>query len=172
VKGVRGDKTNKHKYDNLLSDEAKELLNKRILDSIWYPFDPYFEIYFALAKFFAKNNNQIFIKWGNQFGEVGMSTIYKNIVVEGNLDTLVEKFNRFHRLLFNFGDFSLEKISNNEILVTYRNFEPDFEFWYYTAVGWIQKSVEMCIKKKVNFEFMKMSWKGDDSTQFRLSWTS
>ena len=168
VKGIKSDKTNKINYDNYLSDEAKELLDNRILDSVWYSFDTYFEIYFALAKFYAKNNNEIFIKWGHEFGQALMSTIYKNIVNKGNLDKLIEKYPRFHRLVFNFGNIVMEKVSNNEISVSYRDFEPKFEFWYYTAVGWVQKSIEMCIKKKVNYKFLKKSWIGDEYSEFKL----
>ncbi|MFX1398547.1 MAG: hypothetical protein ACFFAS_16075 [Promethearchaeota archaeon] len=172
VKGIKSDKTNKQKYDDFLTDKAKELLNIRILDSLWYSFDMYLELYLALGKFYAKNNNAIFLKWGRQFGEGIMTSIYRHIIGEGNVDKLIEKYRRLYKLFFNFGNYSLERISNNEIIVGYKDFEPNYEFWYYTAVGWIQKSVEMCIEKKVNYEFLKKSWKGDEFTEFKFTWLS
>ncbi|MFX1276587.1 MAG: hypothetical protein ACFFBP_03385 [Promethearchaeota archaeon] len=171
IKGIKSDKFNAKDYDNILSDEAKELVNKRILDSIWYPFDAYYECYHALTTIFARESKEILIKWGQQFGEAVMSTIYKNIIVEGKVDKLLEMYPRFHKLLFNFGKLQLEKVSDNEVHIAYIDFEPKFEYWFYTSIGWMQKSFEMCLKKKVKFEFLKKSWEGDKITQYILTWT-
>jgi len=172
VKGIKSDKTNVQLYDDVLSDDAKELLNTRILDSVWYSHDTFIELYRALAQFFANNSPEIIVSWGQDFGQAIMTSIYKNIVIKGDLDKLIKKYQNFHRLMYNFGDFTIEKVSENEILLTYRNFDSKFEIWYFTSIGWMQKSVEMCIKKKVEYEILKRSWKGDQVTQYKLSWSS
>ncbi|MBN1801030.1 MAG: hypothetical protein JW891_05945 [Candidatus Lokiarchaeota archaeon] len=170
VKGIRADQVNKATYDNVLSDEAKELVNMRILDSIWYSFDAYNECYTAIYNFLIKKNYKIVIQWGNEFGESIMNSAYKNLLLEKDIDYLLEKYQRFHKLVLNFGTLKMERVSNNEVLVSYLNFNVNGEVWFYTSVGWMQKSLEMCLNKKVNYEFLKKSWEGDDITQYKLSW--
>ncbi|MFX1236290.1 MAG: hypothetical protein ACFFAS_18735 [Promethearchaeota archaeon] len=171
VIGIRSDRFHKEEYDRILSDVTKDLLNQRILNSIWYSYEIYVEIFNAIAKVIAKNNREIVIKWGRDFGEKVMVTIYKNLIVEGNIKKLLEMYPRFHRMIFNFGTLTPEWISRNEILFTYKDFDTKFEMVYYSNIGWTQRAIEMCIKKKVNYKFVKKFWEGDDVTQFRLFWT-
>ncbi|MFX1399057.1 MAG: hypothetical protein ACFFAS_18685 [Promethearchaeota archaeon] len=171
VIGIKSDKGHEKEYDEILSDEAKEFLHQRVLNSVWYSWDILRELYKALIKIVAKNDRNIVIKWGNNFGENVMSSIYKNVIAEGKVDKLVEKYRRFHGLIYNFGTMSVEKLSDNEILFTYRDIDDKFEMWYYGALGWTQRVLEMCLKKKVSFTFLKKSWQGDKETQFKLFWS-
>ncbi|MBN1800770.1 MAG: hypothetical protein JW891_04645 [Candidatus Lokiarchaeota archaeon] len=170
VIGIRSDKPHESIYEQMLSSAAKEYLNERIMNSVWYSYENYIELYAALIKVFAKDNPEYVIKWGREFGEKVMGTVYKNLIVEGNVKRLLEMYPRFHKILFNFGTLSLEWISENEVLFTYKNFESKFDKIYYSNVGWTERAIEMCIRKKVEYQFLKKSWEGDDVTQFKLFW--
>ncbi|MFX1399056.1 MAG: hypothetical protein ACFFAS_18680 [Promethearchaeota archaeon] len=170
VKAIKADKVHEKEYDELLSDRTKQFLNQRILDSVWYPWDVYSELYQAIIKIVAKNNPKIVAKWGHDFGEKVVSKFYKNIIDEGNAIKLAEKYPRFHKMYYNFGSISHEWISDNEIIYTLNDFDPKFELFFYLNIGWTQLIFEMCVKKKVNYKFLKKSWKGDDVTQFKLFW--
>ncbi len=172
VIGIKSDKAHEREYDELLSDKAKEYLNERIMNSVWYSYETYVEIYGALINVFAKGNPDTAIKWGREFGEKVMGTIYKNLIAEGNIKKLLQMYPRFHHMLFNFGTLSLEWTSGNEVLFTYTNFESKFDKVYYSNIGWTERAIEMCIKKKVNYKLLKKSWEGDDCTQFMLFWAS
>ncbi|MBN1800766.1 MAG: hypothetical protein JW891_04625 [Candidatus Lokiarchaeota archaeon] len=172
TKGIKSDKVHEKEYNELLSDKAKDYLNQRIMDSIWYSYEVYFELYNTLIKVVAKNNRELVIKWGRNFGETVMTSIYKNLITGGDARKLVQMYPRFHTMLFNFGSTSLEWITDNELIYTLSDFDPKFELWYYTTIGWTQRALELCLKKKVNFTFLKKSWEGDDVTQFKLYWST
>ncbi|MFX1236398.1 MAG: hypothetical protein ACFFAS_15630 [Promethearchaeota archaeon] len=171
AKGIKSDKAHQQEYDKLLSEEAKDFLNQRILNSVWYSWDLYSELFKTLIKVNAKDNREIVRKWGADFGEGVMAVIYKNIIAEGNVKKLSQMYPRFHGLIYNFGTLTVDIISDNEMLFTYRNLDPRFELWYYSLIGWTQRVLEMCIKKKVYFEFLKKPWQGDELTQFKLYWS-
>lgn len=172
TKGIKSDKAHEREYDRLLSNGAREFLNQRIMDSVWYSYEMYYELYHTQIKVVANDNRDIVIKWGRDFGEGIMSTIYRNLISSGDAKKLVRMYPRFQNMLFNFGKTSFEWIADNELLYTLSDFDPSFEMWYYTTLGWTQRSIEMCIDKKVDYRFVKKSWEGDDATQFILFWSS
>ncbi|MFX1381460.1 MAG: hypothetical protein ACFFBP_03380 [Promethearchaeota archaeon] len=170
IKAIKADKSGT--YDNILSDKAKEMMNQRILDSIWYPFDIYKECFNALCKVTANDKKEVIIKWGRVESERLMTRIYSQAITEGNIESAIEKYARFHKMVFNFGEIQSELISDNQIIVNYREFEKDFRNFYYIAIGWIDKFIDLCIGKKAQYEILKKSWEGADLTQFKLSWSS
>ncbi|MBN1800768.1 MAG: hypothetical protein JW891_04635 [Candidatus Lokiarchaeota archaeon] len=172
VIGVRSDKIHQKEYEEILSGEAKNFLNQRIMNSVWYSYELYAEIYKALMKVVGKNNREIMIKWGRNFGEKIMGSIYKNLILGGDVKKLMQIYPRFHQMLYNFGALTVKWISDSEVLLTYNEeYDKNFEMLYYSNVGWTQGAIEMCLKRKVNYEFLKKSWEGDDYTQFKLFWT-
>jgi len=169
IKAIRVDKSGI--FDNILSEKAKDFINQRILDSIWYPFEIYKECFNALCKIGAKEKNEVLIQWGRMESERLMTRIYSQSITEGNLTTAMEKYARFHKMVFNFGQIQSELISDNQIIVDYKDFEPDFKNFYYIAIGWIDKFIQLCIGSKPKYEFLKKSWEGDDVTQYKVTWT-
>jgi len=168
IKAIRADKSGK--FENILSEKTKEFINQRILDSIWYPFELYKECFNALCKISAQEKSEILIEWGRVESEKLMTRIYSQAISEGNLTTAMEKYARFHKMVFNFGEIQSELITTNQIIVNYKNFEPDFKNFYYIAIGWIDKFIQLCIAKRPHYEFLMKSWEGDDFTQFKLFW--
>ncbi|MFX1236295.1 MAG: hypothetical protein ACFFAS_18760 [Promethearchaeota archaeon] len=97
-----------------------------------------------------------------------MGTIYKNLIVDGNVQKLLLMYPRFHKMLFNFGTLTLEWVSRKEVVFTYQDFDTKVEMIYYSNIGWTERSIEMYTNKKVSYQFLKKSWEGADETQFRL----
>lgn len=170
IKKIKADKS--EAYDNILSDEVKDWMNQRILDSIWYPFEVYKECLNALFKISAKGKPELFMQWSRLESEKSMKNIYKQAISEGNLENALEKYERFYKMIFNFGEIQSKIISDNQIIVDYIGFEKDFENFFYIAIGWLEKFIELCIGKKSKYEFIKKTWEGDDITQFMLTLTS
>ncbi|MFX1276590.1 MAG: hypothetical protein ACFFBP_03370 [Promethearchaeota archaeon] len=170
VKAVRANKSGI--YDTLLSDEAKRITEQRILDSIWYPYEVYRNIHDAVVKVDGKNNPKILVEWGKRFGEALMTSIYKNTMVDRDIEILLDKYQRFHPLVFNWGEFKAKLTSDNQIKIIYENFQKDWQDVYYIAIGWVLRFMELCIGKKIEYKIIKKSWEGDDSTEFILFWSS
>ena len=98
-----------------------------------------------------------------------MKSIYKSTIVKGNIKKSMEKYARLHNLLYNFGKVLPEFPSDNQLLVIFKDFEPDFKNWYYIAFGWLESFIELCLGKKTSHEIKKKSWNNEDSTQCLFS---
>ncbi len=157
-------------YQEILTDAGQKLLNERIFDSVWYPFDSYKEIAMHVSKIEGKSNPAILIKWGEEHGEAILTSIYRGSIVDGDIKRAVEKYARFHRLVFNFGEVKSQFLSDNSVIITYANFDPDFEFFYYISLGWTKRYLELCTDKKVSYVILKKSWLGSEETSYQFSW--
>ncbi|MFX1236845.1 MAG: hypothetical protein ACFFAS_04985 [Promethearchaeota archaeon] len=156
VIGIRADKNGT--YDNLLSEEDKEVLKLKILDSAWYPYETYKNTFNAVAKVSARGNMEIVRRWGMERGKEITERMYRGARVKRDLKTAVGLFNRFFKLWFNFGAQAEEMISENEVNLTYVDFDLDFEAFYYTAIGWMEIAFNILIGKKINAKFVTKSW--------------
>lgn len=162
VIGIRADKSGT--YDNLLSEEDKQVIYSKILDSAWYPYDTYKNAFNAVTKIFAKGNMEIVRKWGRERGRNTIERMYRTQTLKRDLDTAVNLYERFFNLWFNFGSHRGEIISENEANIIIEDFDPDFEVFYYTAAGWIETAFNLLMGKKINTKFLAKSWKGDKET--------
>ena len=171
VKSIRSNKIKQNEFDRILSDKAKEFLNQRILSSSWYSYEIYKEIFNALRFVEARNDPNIIRQWGQIESNRLMSTVYQFSVIKGDLQQATERYIRFHRMIFNFSEVIPEFISDNKIIFTYRDFDANWENFYYVAVGYIQGFIEMCIDKKTDFNFLQKSWKGQGQTKIMFTWS-
>ncbi|MFX1568747.1 MAG: hypothetical protein ACFFCV_10320 [Promethearchaeota archaeon] len=172
VKSIKANINKREEYNKLLSEKAKNFLQNRILSSTWYPFEEYRECFDTLCFIEAKNNPIELNKWGHLEANRWLTTIYQATVVKGDPQLAVKKYSRFHEMVFNFGKIVSEIISDTEIDLTYLDFIKDWENFYHIAVGWAQTYIELSIDRKIDFRFLKKSWKGEGWTKVRLSWSS
>ncbi|MBN1800442.1 MAG: hypothetical protein JW891_02995 [Candidatus Lokiarchaeota archaeon] len=168
VRSVRLNKTGA--YDHILSSEGQELVHQRIFDSIWYTYEAYRNVYDAVAKIEANNNQKILFQWGQKFGEIIMTSIYKNSMIDNDVSQAIDKYARFHKLVYTWGRIKPELLSDYHLIVTYEDFERDWELYYYISSGWMHKYLELCLKKPITFKFYKKSWEGADWTTYDFMW--
>ncbi len=157
-------------YDDILSDQGRELVGERIFDSIWYAYETYRNVHDAVAKVEAKNNPTILFQWGQKFGDALMTSTYKNTVSNIDVESAIERYKRFHKLVYSWGSLIPELLSDNHLIVTYEDFERDWEPYYYVSSGWMYKFLELCLNKKITFKFHKKSWEGAKWTAYDFSW--
>lgn len=172
VKSIKANHSKKDEYNKILSDKAKEFLDMRILSATWYPFEEYRECFDALCFVEVRNNPIILNQWGHNEAKLWLTTIYQSSVIKGDPILAADKFSRFHRMVFNFGEIKPELISDTELDFTYIDIDPDWENFYHIASGWAQKFIELSIDKKVDYTFHQKSWKKEGWTKIRLSWPS
>ena len=168
VKAIRANKSGA--YDNLLSDKDQEFLSQNILSASWYPFDIYKKCFNALAEVQAKGNMDICMQWGRMEGEATMTTIYKQSIIEGDPRKAMDKFRRFFKLMYDFGELVMEYPSDNEMIITYKDFEPDFKILYYVGQGWVERFLELCGSKDLKSKFIAKSWEGAEETKIHVTW--
>lgn len=170
IKSIKYNKSKQNEYNRILSDKAKEFINQKILSSSWYPYKLHKEVYNALCLVEARNNPTILNQWGRDQADRLMSTIYKISPFRKDIQKAVERYSRFHRMVYNFGEIDIELISDTKIIFSYKDFDPNWENFYHTAKGYVQRFFELSIDKKINFKFLKKSWEEKGWTKVMLSW--
>ena len=98
-----------------------------------------------------------------------MSRLYKGPAMKRNLSDAIKSYNSLWNLWFNFGKQTGKVVSENEIIITLE-FDPDFRFLYYIAIGWLECFFEGYLGKKVFAKFLEKSWETGEKTIFNLTW--
>jgi hypothetical protein len=170
VKIIKFDKSGV--YDNLFLEEDKDFLSTTILSATWYPYDVYKRFFNALAQVYAKGDMEAVRQWGHVEGEEMIKSVYKAVLKEKNYKTAMERLQLIFKLMYDFGELVVHFISDNEMEVAYKNYDPDFKVSYYLAQGWIEKILEICECKDVSSKFLVKSWEGAGDTKLHFLWTS
>ena len=170
IMNIRANKTGI--YDELLTEEEKEIVNQRILDAVWYPYDHFKKIFSAVAKAEANNDMNNIIKWGYDYAQKTLDRMYKDRMKKRGLRLAITTYDHMFKLWFDFGKQKGEIISDNEVNISFDDFDKDFDLFYYLACGWIQSFFEAYLGTKVSTKFLQKSWEGDEQTIINLTWTS
>lgn len=168
VKAIKADKTGACK--KLLPDEDKELVSKLVLASKWYPFETYKNCFKAVCQVNAKNNPEVLRQWGRLAGEETMTNIYKTVLNKTDADSALSAFQQVVKNVYDSIKIEKTMVSDNEILIKITDFDPDFQEWYLIGLGWIERTIELVIKKEVTSQIVEKSWLGAPATVFKMSW--
>ncbi len=170
VKGIRANKSGI--YETMLSEEDMKIVNQRILDAAWYPYETFKNCFNAVIKVFAKNDINITTKMGYNAGKETIERLYQGPMMKRELSEGIRSYNSLFKLWFNFGHQHGEIISENEIRISIEEFDPEFKYFYYIAMGWMQSFFDVYIGKKVETNFIEKSWDGDNRTTIKITWNS
>ncbi|OLS13192.1 MAG: hypothetical protein RBG13Loki_3173 [Promethearchaeota archaeon CR_4] len=168
VKAIRVNRTGA--YDQLLSEEAKELVAQNIIDPLWYSFDFFKECFDAECQVDAKNDPKVILQWGREGGKALLKEIAKQGGSDANLKTALDNYTRYHRSLFNFGEIEGTIVSDHEVHLAYNHFDPEWVNFFYMATGWQQEFFHLCIGKNVTYRILQRPMKGAEVTQISLTW--
>ena len=170
IKSIRANKSGV--YDNMITEEDKRIVNQRILDSSWYPYETFKNCFTAVFKVEAKENLNTVIKWGYNYGKQTLERIYKEPMKRADLKSAVDAYNLLFKSWFDFGTQYGELLSDTEVNIVIEDFDRDFIIFYYVAMGWMQSFLEVYLGKKVVTKFLEKSWEGSDKTVFNVTWKS
>ncbi|MFX1275136.1 MAG: hypothetical protein ACFFBP_16265 [Promethearchaeota archaeon] len=159
-------------YDNMLTEEEKEIVNQRILDAIWYPYEQFKMIFSRVAKVEAKGDLNNIIKWGYKHAQKTIDRMYKDRMKKRSLKLAISTYDHLFKLWFDFGKQESNIISDNEINISFMDFDDDFDLFYYVASGWIQSFFEAYLGTKIKTKFLQKSWEGADKTTINVTWNS
>ena len=168
VKAIKSDK--KGSFDKFLTDKDREVLSGLVLQSHWYPYETYKNCFVAVSRVIAGDDPKMLRDWGRIYGEESITTIYKSVLLKKDPRAAIEEYQRVFKSQFNFGRMEGKVTSDNEMTVTVYDFDKEFEPWYYVAQGWIERIIELVIKKPIRSEILDRSWAGAPATVFRLNW--
>jgi hypothetical protein len=168
VKAIKADKTGA--CAKLLTDQDKEVVSTLILASKWYPFEVYKNCFKAVCKVNAGNRADVLREWGRFAGEETMTNIYKTVLNKKDAQSALDTFRQITKNVYDSINIESTMVSDNEVLIKITDFDPDFEQWYLVGLGWIERTIELVIKKEVKSKIMERSWLGSPATVYKMSW--
>ena len=147
VKAIKADKTGA--CEKLLTDEDKKII----------------------STLNAGNGPDVLREWGRMAGETTMTTIYKTVLNKKDAESALGAFQQIVKNVYDSITIEKKMASDNEIIITITDFDPDFEQWYLVGLGWIERTIELVIKKAVKSQIIERSWQGAPATVFKMSWS-
>lgn len=96
--------------------------------------------------------------------------MYKDRMKKRGVELAIAAYDHLFNMWFDFGHQHGEIISDNEINISFNDFDRDFEFFYYVASGWIRCFFEAYMGTKVTTKFLQKSWESAEKTVIKLTW--
>ena len=172
VRIIRGNKDKD--WDKHLEPEDWEVINNRILPSLWYPFETYKRCGMATFHLIAEENLDLVRLWGkasiDQFLEV-----YKTIAEAPDPFIALERYIMLRGALFNFEMFEMkiEKVDEKHMKVHANSFDPnDSAYESYTAqlIGSSERIIELTGGKNPKLVLESKEWEGAPETVIDCTW--
>jgi uncharacterized protein (TIGR02265 family) len=169
VKMIKSDKSGA--CDKFLTDKDREIINQKILASIWYPFETYKHCITAIYEVYAKKNPEVAREWGRQVGHTAMTTIYAAYITGRDPMYFLDKYEMIHKKFYDFGKIDVVVEGKTQVLYKMSEFDSECVPLFYIIQGWLERGVELCGAKNVKIEFLTKSWERHPDTTFRISWS-
>jgi hypothetical protein len=165
-------KLNWNKY---LKPEDWEVIEGKILESVWYPFDTFSRCGVAIFKIIAQGKLELVKLWGKARADYLFTQIYRSLGDSPNPIIALKKYIGLRKTLTNFDMFEmeLEEISPNHIKIKSKSVEQKNEGnepFTWQIAGAIEKLIELTGGKKPKFKILAKEWAGDTHTISEWTW--
>jgi len=168
VRAIRADKAGA--YPPLLSDEAREVVQRHIGTASWYPYAAYRSCFDAVVKVVLDGDLAGVRQWGRIYGEQIMLETYGMILDEESPMGVLERYAVTWEFFYDFGQARVEGLGEGQALFSISDFDPDFEALYVLIEGWLERSLELVGSKDLTIETVERTWKGAPRTSYRITW--
>ena len=170
---VRMVRRNKDKdWNKYLKPEDWEIINGRILPSLWYPYETYKRAGWAAFHLIAGGNYDLVHAWGKISVDLLTKGPYKSIISDQNPLRALEGFVNLRRQFFNFAAMEFEKVGEKyaKILFAGAPDDPVMEAFNSQMTGAFEKLVELTGGKNPKVSFKATIRDGSTSTEFHIKW--
>jgi len=156
-------------WDKYLKKEDWNIINGRILPSVWYPYEYFYRFGNAVLQEIAGGNMDIVRQFGKSNAETLFKGTYKGIMEStitggGGAIRFLERYTALVPTLFNFAVIVLEKVSEKHVKfnvkVDLKLEEVLWEPYFAQLSGTVEKVVEMCGGKNPRVKIIAKRWEG------------
>lgn len=168
VKAIKADTSGR--FDDLLSDDAKALLDERILAAKWYPFEAYKSCFKAVCTVNAGSNPEVIRQIGRQASEEIMKSIYRTVFNRDTAEGAMESFSVISRTVYDSVTVNSAMLADNKVRISIHDFDSEFAEWYMMGQGWIERVLELVLDKDVTSDIVEKSWEGAPATVYEMRW--
>ncbi len=170
---VRMIRANKDKdWDKYLKPEDWEIINGRILPSMWYPLEIFQRCGLGVFNLVAGGNLDIVRARGRARGKELFGEIYKSLVADPDPLKALDRFVLIQGQIFSWSTLEFEKIDDKHAKMSssYDSDDPSNKPYCYQLMGYLDQLVEMAGGKNARIELTAKQWEGDPATIFDITW--
>jgi hypothetical protein len=171
VRTIRANKT--QDWNKYLKPEDWEIINKRILPSLWYPVEIFTRCGWAIFKIMAQGNLDVARMGGKMQGKNLFETVYKGIVTAQDPQTALNRFVVVYNQFFNFSSLRFEEAGKNHLKIHNdydESNQPGMAAYCYNLMGILETLVEMSGGKNGKIKLTAKQWEGARTTIFDITW--
>ena len=170
VKMIRGNKD--RDWSPFLDGDDWDIINSRILPSMWYPLKIYQKCGWATYNVLADKNPELTRLRGKIRGKELFENVYHNLITNSEPMKALEKFTVIYGQLFNFSDISFEKTGEKHALIKhdYDPKDPAGEPYCHQLMGHFESLIEMAGGKNIEVGLVEKQWEGSPHNTFDIKW--
>jgi len=170
---VRMIRANRDKdWQKYLEPEDWEIVNGRILPSVWYPFDTFQRCGLAAFHLIANGNVDLVQAWGRISMEQLVKGIYKSMIADPVPSKALDRFILMRRQFFNFSVLELEQVSEKqaEIWLFRDPDDPGTEPYSAQLKGGFERLIELAGGHNPKITFFPTERDGKKCNEFDITW--
>ncbi len=157
---------------NALSAEARDIFNKKILPSSWYPLKEMFlEPTRAVCDLFYNGNHKGAWENGRYSAEKSLKGIYKVFIRIGSVHFLIKKASTILPTYYEPSHIDVVDIGDNSTVLHITKFEEADVIIDNRICGWVERAMEISGCKTTDIQITKSLAKGDPVTEIGVKWT-
>jgi hypothetical protein len=181
VKGTAVDSIVKfvhNKYDNQynewinsLSEDAKQIINEKVLASGWYPIEQaMIEPTSKICEMFYGGDLKGAWEIGRFAADIALTGIFKLLVKVGNPKFMILRAGGIISSYYKPGDIKIVELRPNAIAVYLSNFPQANKVVEFRIAGWIERALEINGCSNVQIKITQSSTKGSDVIEIVAAW--
>ncbi len=170
VRMIRGNKDKD--WDKYLQPEDWEIINGRILSSMWYPYENFQRIGLAVFHEISGGNLETVRIYGKLYWKNLLASVYKAVLGDRNPFMCLDRFAILRGQFFSFATHEIKKIGEKHAhaVITVGEVDPGLEPYCAQLAGGFDAIMEHADAENPKIETIEKEWKGALATVFDIVW--
>ena len=169
VKTIRADKSGV--YNSYLTKEDLPIIQKKILPTLWYPYETFRRCLNAVFEVVGKKDYEKLKEWGSLYAEMIMTEMFKTTIKKNNPLEHMRRVPFYMEGFYNFGHTVSQVENPQRVFLQLSDYDSDFSLIYIIMEGWFKRIAELCGAKDVKCEMVDKSWVNKtNTTSYIVSW--
>ena len=152
-----------------LNGEARDIFEKPIHLTNWYPLDAFVEFLEADVQETAGGNREVLVTRAEKVIEAQMRGIYKIFVKLGSPAFVITRIAAVHATYFR-GVEIIPEVEGHTAIIKYIGFQKHHDILEFTIIGFFRKALEISGAKHVAMKFSIPITQGGPFSELTISW--
>lgn len=165
-----GEEALKKVLGQLNDHEAAKRLESVVLKSAWYPFDLWIDLTQTIDRVLGQGDGRLLRQMARQTADDDLSTVYKVYFKAMQPMHIVDKAEQLWSAYYSSGKLQTTKLSPTSFELEIVDFGAPHWVHCESALGWVERSIEMTGVKGVRAEHLECRSRGASHCRMRISW--